>query len=232
MSGSLYDDTARTVAVTGGASGIGAAVARRMRDDGHRVVVMDRSPDADLVVDVSSPREVEAAADVLAGVDVLVNSAGIMGPTTPVVETEFDAWRRVLDVNLHGTFLMSRAVVPGMRRRGWGRIVNLSSMAGKEGHAGIAAYSASKAAIISLTKSMGKELATDGISVNVVTPAVIDTPMPAAMGGAVDRFAQAIPMGRVGEAFEVAELVAWLASPRCSFSTGAVYDISGGKAVY
>lgn len=231
MSG-VYDDVARTVAVTGGQSGIGAAVVCRMRADGHQVLSIDVDPGADLVLDVSSAEAVSGAAETLAAVDVLVNSAGVMGAISTVADTDYGAWRRVFDVNLHGTFLMSQAVVAGMRERGWGRIVNLSSMAGKEGHPGIAAYSASKAAIISLTKSLGKELAADGVAVNVITPAVIDTPMPAAMGGAVDRFARAIPMGRVGTADEVAELVAWLASPRCSFSTGAVYDISGGKAVY
>lgn len=222
----------RVVAVTGGQSGIGAATVTRMRADGHEVISIDRADGADLVLDISSPDDIRAAAATLGRVDVLVNSAGVMGPNLPVVDTGFDDWRRTIDINLHGTFLMSQAVVGGMRDRGWGRIVNLSSMAGKEGHPLLAAYSASKAAIISLTKSMGKEHARDGIAVNVITPAVIDTPMPASMGGKVDQYASAIPMGRAGRADEVAELIAWLASDRCSFSTGAVYDISGGKAVY
>ena len=226
-----YNDKARVVAVTGGCSGIGAAVATRMRADGHEVITIDVNYAADLVLDTSSESAV-AAATQLAGIDILVNSAGVMGPNVPVVDTSYAEWRRILDINLDGMFLMCRAVLPGMRDRGRGRIVNLSSMAGKEGHPRLAAYSASKAAIISLTKSLGKEHAQDGISVNVITPAVIDTPMPAPMGGSVDQYAAAIPMGRPGQAEEVAELIAWLTSERCSFSTGAVYDISGGKAVY
>jgi NAD(P)-dependent dehydrogenase (short-subunit alcohol dehydrogenase family) len=220
------------VAVTGGQSGIGAAAVARMRADGHEVISIDRVDGADLVLDISSPDAVRAGAAILGRVDVLINSAGVMGPNLPVVDTAFDDWCRTIEINLHGTFLMSQAVVGGMRDRGWGRIVNLSSMAGKEGHPLLAAYSASKAAIISLTKSMGKEHARDGIAINVITPAVIDTPMPASMGGKVDQYAAAIPMGRAGHAEEVAELIAWLSSDRCSFSTGAVYDISGGKAVY
>ena len=226
-----YNDKARVVAVTGGCSGIGAAVADRMRADGHEVVTIDINRSADLVLDISSESGVAAASE-LSNVDILVNSAGVMGPNVPVVETEFEAWKRTLDINLNGMFLMCKAVLPGMRERGWGRIINLSSMAGKEGHPRLAAYSASKAAIISLTKSLGKEHAQDGISVNVITPAVIDTPMPASMGGSVDQYAAAIPMGRPGQPEEVAELIAWLSSQRCSFSTGAIYDISGGKATY
>lgn len=222
----------RRAAVTGGASGIGAAAVERLRADGLDVVSIDVDPRADVQLDISSEDAVVAAADLLDDIDVLVSSAGVMGPLVPVVGMAFEDWRRTLDVNLHGTFLMARAVLPGMKRRGWGRIVNLSSMAGKEGHPMISAYAASKAAIISLTKSLGKEHARDGIAVNVITPAVIDTPMPASMNGGVDQYADAIPMGRVGRPDEVAELIAWLASDRCSFSTGAVYDISGGKAVY
>lgn len=222
----------RIVAVTGGCSGIGFAVAAHMRAAGHVVATIDIDPRADHVLDVSSECAVAGIGAFLSTVDVLVNSAGVIGPNSIVADTDFARWRKTLDINLGGTFLMCRAVLAGMQGRGWGRIINLSSMAGKEGHPRLAAYSASKAAIISLTKSLGKECARDGIAVNVITPAVIDTPMPASLGSSVDVHAEAIPMGRPGRPEEVAELVAWLASDQCSFSTGAVYDISGGKAVY
>ncbi len=223
----------RTAVVTGGASGIGAAVVRRLRADGHVVLVADIDPAADIVLDVSSTEQVEQHAASLRGVDMLVNSAGVVGPNMPLWEVQPDEWARTIAINLTGAFLMCRATIPGMRERGWGRIVNIASVAGKEGNPNLAAYSASKAGMIGLTKSLGKELATAGVLVNAVTPAVVATPMnqstaPEVLAYMIER----IPMGRVGTPDEVAELVSWLCSDRCSFSTAAVFDLSGGRATY
>ena len=165
--------------------------------------------------------------------DILVNSAGIVGPNKPLLDTEPDEWRRVFDVNVLGTVATMKTFVPGMVERGWGRVVNFASMAGKDGNPGLSIYSASKAAVIALTKSAGKELATTGVLVNAIAPAVIATPMNATTAPEVlEHITSLIPMKRVGQPEEVAELVAWLASDRVSFSTGAVYDISGGRATY
>jgi 3-oxoacyl-[acyl-carrier protein] reductase len=222
----------RTALVTGGASGIGQACAERLAEEGLSVVTADVAPGADLRLDVTSSAAVEEAAADLA-VDVLVNSAGVIGPNKPFTEVADDEWAATFAVNVTGVFRMCRAFVPGMVARGWGRVVNVASIAGKEGNPNLAAYSASKAAVLGLTKSLGKELATSGVLVNAVAPAVIETPMNAATAPAVlERLVSLIPMHRMGSAREVAELVAWLASDRCSFSTGAVYDISGGRAVY
>lgn len=224
---------ARTAVVTGGASGLGLATASRLAADGLSVVTFDLSSDADVVVDVSDPAAVDAAAERVGPVDVVVNSAGIVGPNGSFLETEPEDWERTFAINVMGTVNVCRAFIPGMCARGWGRIVNLASIAGKDGNPGLAAYSASKAAVIALTKSLGKELATSGVLVNAVAPAVIRTPMNADTAPEIiDRLTSLIPMGRLGRAEEVAELVAWLASERCSFSTGAVYDISGGRATY
>jgi 3-oxoacyl-[acyl-carrier protein] reductase len=175
---------------------------------------------------------VTSAAERLA-IDVLVNSAGIIGPNKPLAEVADEEWAATFAVNVTGVFNTCRAFTPGMVARGWGRVVNVASIAGKEGNPNLGAYSASKAAVLGLTKSLGKELATTGVLVNAVAPAVIETPMNAATAPAVlDRLVSLIPMRRMGTAREVAELVGWLASDRCSFSTGAVYDISGGRAVY
>ena len=188
-------------------------------------------------LDVTDPDSVDAfVADVLerhGRLDVLVNNAGIAGSTAPVDDYAVDEWRRVLDVNLTGTFICIRRCVPFMRSAGYGRIVNVASIAGKEGNPEMSAYSASKAGVIALTKSAGKELARTGVLVNCVVPAVFDTGLTDAAPEA-DRalFASRVPMGRMGRAEELAELVAWLASERCSFSTGAAFDISGGRAVY
>jgi 3-oxoacyl-[acyl-carrier protein] reductase len=223
----------RTAVVTGGASGIGAAVVARLRSDGLHVIVVDLHPSADIVVDVSSAAAVERHAAEWGTADVLVNSAGIVGPTGPLWENAPADWERTLAVNLTGAFLMCRAIVPGMRDRGWGRIVNIASVAGKEGNPNLSAYSASKAGLIALTKSLGKELATDGVLVNAVTPAVIDTPMNRATTPQVLAYMiEKIPMRRVGRPEEVAELVAWLCSDRCSFSTSAIFDLTGGRATY
>jgi 3-oxoacyl-[acyl-carrier protein] reductase len=166
-------------------------------------------------------------------IDILVNSAGIVGPNTPLLSTETDQWRKVLDVNVLGVVGTMRAFVPGMVERGWGRVINFASMAGKDGNPNLSIYSASKAAVIALTKSAGKELATTGVLVNAVAPAVIATPMnDATAPDVLAHITSLIPMKRVGRAEEVAALVAWLASEEVSFSTGAVYDISGGRATY
>ncbi|HUX72052.1 MAG TPA: SDR family NAD(P)-dependent oxidoreductase [Cellulomonadaceae bacterium] len=223
----------RTAIVTGGLSGLGEACATRLRADGVRVVTFDRSPGADVVVDVTVPADVASAVASVGPVDIVVNSAGIVGPNKPLWEVTDAEWRTTFDVNVNGIFSMCRSVVPGMRERGWGRIVNIASMAGKDGNPNLSAYSASKAAVIGLTKSLGKELATSGILVNAIAPAVIATPMNATTAPEVlEHLISLIPMRRLGTAAEVAALVSWLASDECSFSTGSVYDISGGRATY
>lgn len=219
--------------VTGGARGLGAAAAARLADDGVEVIRIDVSDGGDIVLDITDEEAVAAAASEIGPVDVLVNSAGIVGPNTPLLETDSAQWRHVFDVNVLGTVAMMRAFVPGMVERGWGRVVNLASMAGKDGNPNLSIYSASKAAVIALTKSAGKELATTGVLVNAIAPAVIATPMNEDTAPDVlAHITSLIPMKRVGKAEEVAELIAWLASDRVSFSTGAVYDISGGRAAY
>jgi 2-dehydro-3-deoxy-L-rhamnonate dehydrogenase (NAD+) len=223
----------RTAVITGGASGIGRASAERLGQDGITVVTLDVSGDADVVADVTDPRAVAAAIEAIGPVDILVNSAGIVGPNKPLWEVTDEEWAATFAVNVNGTFHMCRAVVPGMADRGWGRIVNLASMAGKDGNPRLGAYSATKAAVIGMTKSLGKELATSGVLVNAIAPAVIETPMNAANTPEVlEYMTSLIPMRRLGRPEEVAELVAWLASDKCSFSTGAVYDLSGGRATY
>jgi 3-oxoacyl-[acyl-carrier protein] reductase len=223
----------RTAVVTGGASGLGAAAAKRLLADGIDVITVDLSEKADRQVDISDDVAVQSLADELGAVDILVNCAGIVGPNMPLIDTSPDEWRRTFDVNVMGTVAMIRAFAPGMVERGWGRIVNVASMAGKDGNPNLAAYSATKGAVIALTKSVGKELAQTGVLVNVIAPAVIDTPMNAKTDPAVLQYiTELIPMKRVGRPDEVAELIAWLSSDKVSFSTGAVYDISGGRATY
>jgi 3-oxoacyl-[acyl-carrier protein] reductase len=223
----------RTAVITGGASGLGRASALRLAEDGITPVTIDISEGADHVVDVRDPAAVIEAAARIGPADILINSAGIVGPGKPLWEITDEEWNDTIAVNVTGTFNLCRAFVPGMRERGWGRIVNFASMAGKDGNPNLSAYSASKAAVIALTKSLGKELATSGILVNAIAPAVIQTPMNADTSPAVlEHLTGLIPMRRLGRAEEVAELVAWLVSDRCSFSTGAVYDISGGRATY
>ena len=225
--------TTRRALVTGGQSGLGAACVDRLRADGLEVLSLDLDAGADLVVDVRDSRGVAEAVAQAGPVDVLVNSAGVVGPNRPLWEVEDDAWATTFDVNVTGTFRMLRAVLPGMRERGWGRVVNIASMAGKDGNPNLSAYSASKAAVIAMTKSVGKELATSGVAVNAVAPAVFETPMNADTAPEVlERLASLIPMGRLGRPEEAAALVSWLCSDECSFSTGSVYDLSGGRATY
>ena len=232
----------RVALVTGASSGIGAAVARRLQEEGARVASFDLdrgAPDGVLALtgDVSRSSEVEQAVtqvkDALGPVDILVCSAGVPGASLATVDVTDDEWRRVMGINADGVFFSNRAVIPSMVERGYGRIVNVASIAGKEGNPMAGAYSASKAAVIGLTKAIGKDLAQTGVLVNCVAPAVIETPILEGIteehiGYMIDR----IPMGRMGEPEEVAALICWLASEECSFSTGATYDISGGRAVY
>ena len=228
--------------VTGGSSGIGAAAARRLLDEGARVASFDLDAEAPegvlaLAGDVARSADVETAVAQthvqLGPIDVLVCSAGVPGASLPTVDVTDEEWRRVMGINADGVFYCNRAVIPSMVERGYGRIVNVASIAGKEGNPMAGAYSASKAAVIAMTKAIGKDLARTGVIVNCVAPAVIETPILEGIteehiGYMVDR----IPMGRMGEPEEVAALICWLASEECSFSTGATYDISGGRAVY
>jgi 2-dehydro-3-deoxy-L-rhamnonate dehydrogenase (NAD+) len=240
----------RRAVITGGAAGIGLAVAQRLAAGGAKVALWDRDERAlasanekldraavtqrvDVTDAAAVERAAKAASSELGGLDVLVCSAGITGPNATTWEYPVEAWRQVFDVNVHGLFHCNRAVVPIMLEGGYGRIVNIASVAGKEGNPNAPAYSASKAAVIGLTKSLGKELAKTGIRVNCVTPAAVRTAIFDQMTRQhVDFMLSKIPMGRFGEVDEIAALVCWLASEECSFSTGAVFDASGGRATY
>ncbi|HYQ99495.1 MAG TPA: SDR family NAD(P)-dependent oxidoreductase [Casimicrobiaceae bacterium] len=244
------DFARRKAVVTGGAAGIGFAVAQRLASSGATIALWDRDAAAlaraesslgrgtlTQAVDVADADAVARAAQdaerALGAIDVLVCSAGITGPNTTTWEYPVDAWRQVIDVNLNGLFYCNRAVVPIMLKRDYGRIVNIASVAGKEGNPNAPAYSASKAAVIGLTKSLGKELAKTGVRVNCVTPAAVRTAIFDQMTQQhIDFMLSKIPMGRFGGVDEIAALVCWLASEECSFSTGAVFDLSGGRATY
>ena len=246
------DLNGKCAVVTGAARGIGHAIAERMLESGAQVAIWDRelsemikaseqlSRKGQILrvpVDVADPNSVEKAREntfsAFGKVDILVNNAGVAGDNATVWETDVEEWRRVLDVDLTGVFLCCRSLAPGMIDAGYGRIVNIASIAGKEGNPNAAHYSAAKAGVIALTKSLGKELVKTGVLCNCVTPAVIETPM---LGQVTDAHREymvsKIPLGRMGASEEVAALVSWLSSEDCSFSTGAVFDISGGRATY
>jgi 3-oxoacyl-[acyl-carrier protein] reductase len=239
----------RTAIVTGGASGLGREVARRIVAEGGRVVLWDMQADwaneakedvgavAAIAFSVADNAAVERATEesmsLLGRIDILVNSAGITGATAPVEAYPIDSWLNVIDVNLNGLFYCCRAVVPHMVANGYGRIVNVSSVAGKEGNPNASAYSASKAAVIGLTKSLGKELATRGVIANAVTPATFESPILEQLPKSqVEYMLSKIPMGRLGEVRETAAMVCFMASEECSFTTASTFDTSGGRTTF
>jgi 3-oxoacyl-[acyl-carrier protein] reductase len=242
------DLNGRNAVVTGGASGLGFAIAERLATSGAKVIIWDLNREAaqaagnklggsSIAADVSDPTSVSSAVQKTLGIvptiDIFINNAGISGPNAKLWEYPLEDWKRIFAVNVEGTFYCCRAVVPLMRERNYGRIVNIASVAGKDGNPNASAYSASKAAVIALTKSLGKELADTSVRVNCVTPAAVRTPLFAQMTQAhIDYMLSKIPLGRLGEPHEVAALVAWLASEECSFSTGAAFDLSGGRSTY
>jgi len=239
----------RSAIVTGGASGLGKAVAARIVAEGGQVMLWDVDPAAlesareevgtahAQVLDVSDHAAVvnaaAAARDSLGRIDILVNSAGITGATAAVDEYPIDSWLKVIDVNLNGLFYCCRAVLPHMLANGYGRIVNVASVAGKEGNPNASAYSASKAGVIGFTKSLGKEFATKGVIANALTPATFESPILEQLPPSqVEYMASKIPMGRLGEVHESAAMVCFMASEECSFTTGSTFDTSGGRTTY
>lgn len=255
MGANMIDLSARGAVVTGGAAGLGYAIAERLLASGANVCIWDLDQDAindalaglngsgkggtatGQICDISDPGAVEMAANAsakeLGAIDILVNNAGISGPNVPSWEYPVEDWLRVINVDLTGTFLVSRAVIPGMLERDYGRIVNIASVAGKEGNPNAPAYSSAKAGVIGLTKTLGKELAQSGVVVNCVAPAAVRTAIFDQMSEEhINFMLSKIPMNRFGLAAEIAAMVAWLSSEECSFSTGAVFDISGGRATY
>jgi 2-dehydro-3-deoxy-L-rhamnonate dehydrogenase (NAD+) len=229
------DFAGRNAIVTGGVQGIGLAIVKRLQASGAKVIVWDvgGAPKVDVANADSVQAATERAVKELGKIDVLVNNAGIAGPAMPVVDYPIEEWKRVIDIDLTGPFLCCRAVVPHMTKAGYGRIVNIASVAGKEGNPNAAAYGAAKGGLITFTKSLGKELAQTGVLVNCVTPAAAQT---AILEQVTPEFAKfmlsKIPMGRFVKVEEIAALACWLASEDCSFSTAGVFDISGGRATY
>jgi len=239
----------RGAVITGGASGLGLEAAKRIIAEGGHVCLWDLSADAlaqaqkesgaahSIAVDVSDPKAVEAAAALaqkhLGKVDILINSAGITGATHTVIGYPIDSWQKVMEVNVNGLFYCCRFIAPMMVDNGYGRIVNISSVAGKEGNPNASSYSASKAAVLGFTKSLGKELATKGVIVNAVTPATFDSPILKGVPQShIDYMRSKIPMDRLGTAPEIAAAVCWLASEECSFTTASTLDTSGGRTTY
>ncbi|MES0826919.1 SDR family NAD(P)-dependent oxidoreductase [Ruegeria sp. SCP11] len=244
MSNVSYDFSGRTAIVTGGSAGIGAEISRHYAAAGAKVAIWDLAepcdaPDGALFckIDISQPDQIADAVattrEVFGGIDFLSHNAGFAGPTLPVVENDPSTWARVIEVNLTGTFYLAHAVVPVMQERGFGRIINMASLAGKEGTPNASAYSAAKAGVIGFTKSLAKELAQTDIRVNCIAPAAIKT---AILDQMAPDFVQIMidksPMKRLGWVEEAARLVMWLSSDDCTFNTGAVFDLSGGRATY
>ena len=240
----------RTAVITGGAQGFGFDIARRFLSSGAKVIIWDNDPDTlkksvkelnstnltSNVVDVSKFEEVENCTNEIvknSNIDILINNAGITGPTAPLWEYDLEKWKKVVDINLMGTFNCCRAIVPNMIKNNYGRIVNVASVAGKDGNANASAYSAGKAGAIGLTKSLGKELADKDIAVNAVTPAGAKTRILNQMTKEhVQRMLSKVPRGRFLEVEEFTSLVCWLSSEENTFSTAAVFDISGGRSTY
>ena len=239
----------KTAVITGGASGLGLASGQRIAEEGGNVFLWDmdgeglekaqkKIPSAHIKqIDITDPEAVENAAAQAAEktgvIDILINSAGITGATGPVQEFPIDSWRKVMQINLDGTFYCCRAIIPHMLKNGYGRIINIASVAGKEGNPNASAYSASKAGVIGLTKSLGKELAQTGITANCVTPATFESPILDQLPQSqVDYMRSKIPMGRLGTAEENANIVCFIASEECSFTTAATFDTSGGRTTY
>ena len=239
----------RAAVITGGASGLGLEAAKRIVAEGGKVSLWDLNPDSleqarqeggathSIALDVSDPKAVETAAGearkALGKIDILINSAGITGATHTVIGYPIDSWLKVMDVNVNGLFYCCRFIAPMMVENGYGRIVNISSVAGKEGNPNASSYSAAKAAVLGFTKSLGKELATKGVIVNAVTPATFESPILKSVPQShIDYMRSRIPMDRLGTAPEIAAAVCWLASEECSFTTASTLDTSGGRTTY